>query len=269
MNNICKPKITAKPFFSIVTCTKNSEKFLQENIDSVRGQTMTDYEHIFIDGFSTDNTLKIIKDYQVKNKSRVRLYKSPPKGISNAFNKGVLKGKGHWIVFLNSDDRLYDRRVLSTVYSYLSKNSRIKLVWGKSVNLTESATGKSERIIPGRKIFQKLGFWRMLLFNDYIPHQSVYMNRELFLKYGIFNERLDIAMDYEMWLRLSKGNVSNGFIDRKLSVYRYRKLSDKRLYEVLNEYNKVFNLHIKNPFTRLMLIKFDAFKLNLQKLLVR
>ena len=51
---------------SIITVTKNSEKFLQENIDSLKNQTYQNFEHIIIDGGSTDKTLKIIKKYKIK-----------------------------------------------------------------------------------------------------------------------------------------------------------------------------------------------------------
>jgi len=66
-----------QPFFSIVTCTYNSERFVQRNIDSVRSQTFKNYEHIFIDGYSKDRTVQIIRDYLSKSKSKVKLFQFP------------------------------------------------------------------------------------------------------------------------------------------------------------------------------------------------
>lgn len=87
-----------RPFFSIITCTYNSEKFLQENIDSVKSQTFKDYEHIFIDGYSTDDTNKIINKYILIDR-RSKIFKYPPKGISNAFNLGIKKSLGKYLFF--------------------------------------------------------------------------------------------------------------------------------------------------------------------------
>jgi glycosyltransferase involved in cell wall biosynthesis len=79
-----------KPFFSIITATLNSEKFLRDNIESVKKQTFQDFEHIFIDGFSNDATVEIIKEYQrERGESKVKIFQYPPKGVTDAFNKGI------------------------------------------------------------------------------------------------------------------------------------------------------------------------------------
>ena len=53
---------------TIITVTKNSEKFIKQNIKSVQNQSYKNYEHIIVDGNSEDNTIKIIKSYKKKNK---------------------------------------------------------------------------------------------------------------------------------------------------------------------------------------------------------
>jgi glycosyltransferase involved in cell wall biosynthesis len=252
-----------RPFFSIVTCTRNSEEFLSDNINSVELQTFKDYEHIFIDGFSSDKTTGIIKSYQKKDKNRVFFFQFPAKGISDAFNKGILKGRGQWIVFLNSDDCFYDRSVLNSVHDYLLKNTEVKIVYGKSVFLNELGKGnKNRRVIPHRKIYRKLRFWLIALTN-YIPHQSVFMHRDLFLKCGGFDEKLNTCQDYEMWFRLSKNRVSNGYIDRKLSIFRYRKDAATQSPEHLSVHYKILKKYIKNSF--LLLFLKTIHRLNLQR----
>lgn len=79
-----------KPFFTIITCTYNSAIFVENNIRSVKEQSYTDFEHIFIDGNSTDTTLDKIRKYQNKYPQKVMLYARAPKGISNAFNDTFL-----------------------------------------------------------------------------------------------------------------------------------------------------------------------------------
>lgn len=78
---------------SIITCTWNSEKYLQECIDSVKNQSWNlKIEHIFVDGFSTDKTLEIIQSYQKECKDRidVKILQSSPKGVYNAMTFNFL-----------------------------------------------------------------------------------------------------------------------------------------------------------------------------------
>ena len=86
---------------SIITVTKNSEKFLSENILSVKSQNYKNFEHIIVDGNSKDKTIKIIKSYKknikfIKNKN--------DKGLYHAMNVGIKKSSGDIIGILNSDD---------------------------------------------------------------------------------------------------------------------------------------------------------------------
>jgi glycosyltransferase involved in cell wall biosynthesis len=103
---------------SIITVTKNSEKFLQKTIDSLSQQTYQNFEHIVIDGASTDLTLDIIK----KNSNKITKWISEPdQGLYYAMNKGLSLCTGEIIGILNSDD-VYFQDTLSIVNEYFSKN---------------------------------------------------------------------------------------------------------------------------------------------------
>ena len=92
------------PLISIITVALNSEKFLQQAINSVLNQSYKNYEHIIIDGQSTDGTLDIIK----KNKSKIDNWISEKdNGFSEAVNKGIKLSRGSIIAILNSDDIYY------------------------------------------------------------------------------------------------------------------------------------------------------------------
>lgn len=226
-----------KPFFSIVTCTYNSEEFLQQNIKSVESQTFHDYEHIFIDGKSRDKTLKIIFDYK-KNNNRVKLFSYLPKGISNAFNKGVVRSRGKYIFFLNSDDYFYDERVLEHTYSFIQKNPSADWFYGKICEVDENSVALG--IFPRQFIFHKQNYWLLKLIN-FIPHQSVFMNKEVFIKFGMFDENIQYLMDYEYWLRVGKKTKWN-YMDIIVSNYRNRKDSNSASKE---NYKKVMSQMLK------------------------
>ena len=110
------------PFFSIVTGTYNSEKYVGQNMKSVDDQTFNDYEHLIIDGQSTDDTLSIV-DKARKKSSKIKVFSFPPKGISNALNQGINKSSGTYIIHLNSDDSFYDSRVLEKVRAWIEENN--------------------------------------------------------------------------------------------------------------------------------------------------
>ena len=101
---------------SIITVTKNSEKYLKKNIESVLTQSYKNYEHIIVDGNSSDKTIKIIKSY--KNKIKY-IRNINDKGLYHAMNVGIKKSKGDIIGILNSDD-IYFRNTLKIVNKYFN-----------------------------------------------------------------------------------------------------------------------------------------------------
>ncbi len=201
------------PFFSIITCTYNSDKTLSRTIESVKNQTFKDFEHIFIDANSTDSTQKLIKGYQ-KTSSSVKIYKYPPKGISDAMNMGISHARGKYIIHLHGDDYLYSDDVLQKAYNYL-KDQKYDWVYGQINTFDE--TNSSIGIFPKRKIFQIASSLLLQLFN-FIPHQAVFIKKEVFNKFGIFDESIKIAMDYEFWLRIAPKTTWK-YIDLIVSNY--------------------------------------------------
>lgn len=189
-----------KPLFSVVTCAYNSGKYLQKNIDSVESQIFDNYEHIFIDGNSTDETVSMIKKYQQKYPDRIKLFSLAPKGISNAMNEGIRRSSGQFIIHLHSDDSFYSNTVLHEV-SPLLNNNTVDWVYGK----INTVNGNRERIgiFPTRRVFQLSSRWLLGFFN-FVPHQAVFIRKSVFDRFGLFDEKLKIAMDYDYWLRISK-----------------------------------------------------------------
>ena len=145
---------------SIITCTWNSEKYLQECIDSVKNQLLNiKIEHIFVDGLSTDKTIEIIQSYQEKCKDRIdiKILQSSPKGVYNAMNQGIDNATGDYLLFLNSDDYLED----DILGKYLEqvKLSKKDIYYGNLEFFTPEGqhfpTGRLHRL---RLFLAKLGF---------------------------------------------------------------------------------------------------------------
>jgi glycosyltransferase involved in cell wall biosynthesis len=211
------------PFFSVITCTLNSERFVLENINSVKNEKLSDYEHIFIDGYSKDSTPRIIKNYKKELPKKVRMYQCSPKGVANAFNAGIRKARGIYIIHLNSDDYFYDSNVLYDVSRFLKKYPELDWIFGKVVVTRES--GSFLHTIPclNPNIFGNLKY-QLLKFVNYIPHQGVFITRSVFEKYGLFDEKVGNITDYEFWLRIAN-KTKFLFFDRKISYYRVHRMS--------------------------------------------
>jgi glycosyltransferase involved in cell wall biosynthesis len=98
---------------SIITVCFNSEKTIGANIRSVAKQSYNNFEHIIIDGGSSDTTLKKIESSLTS--PNTTLISEPDRGIYDAMNKGLRLANGEIICFLNSDDLFADDLVLATV----------------------------------------------------------------------------------------------------------------------------------------------------------
>jgi len=206
------------PYFSIITCTLNSDKFLLRNLDSVKNQSLHNYEHIFIDGGSTDDTKRILNVYKKDRVNRASITTSLKRGVSLAFNKGIKMSRGKYLIFLNSDDYFYDYNVLRDSYNFLTKYNHLDWIYGK-INVIEE-DGKPVGIFPTKKIFQISNNF-ILKFISFIPHQAVFMKKEVFNKYGGFDTSLKVNMDTDLWLRIGP-KTKWVFFDRNISNYTLR-----------------------------------------------
>src|SRR3954451_23901291 len=93
---------------SIITAVYNGEMLLERFFESVIKQNKQHYELIIIDGGSKDKSVALIKQYE---KDISYWISEPDKGIYDAWNKGIEKASGNWIMFLGCDDKLVDSAI--------------------------------------------------------------------------------------------------------------------------------------------------------------
>ena len=105
---------------SIITVTHNSASTIVHCLNSVSKQVHKPFEHIIIDGTSTDNTILMINNHKT---DFINLVSEPDSGIYDAMNKGIQIAKGDVIGFLNSDDFYADDFVLSRVVEIFSSST--------------------------------------------------------------------------------------------------------------------------------------------------
>ena len=104
---------------TIIIATYNSEKYLDKCLESIAIQSYPKIELIIIDNCSTDSTLNIINKYNLR--INLRVFSEPDSGIYDALNKGVVLASGEYILFLGSDDYLYEPQTIENIFFTLPK----------------------------------------------------------------------------------------------------------------------------------------------------
>lgn len=192
---------------SIVTCTWNSESYLKVAIDSVLMQEYKDYEFIFVDGGSEDETLKIIESV---NAPKIILHNIRG-GIAKAMNEGIKAATGDIIIHLHSDDYLLHKKVFSRVVKVF-EDTKCEWLFGRILNDRDGLLFPESYVAPQYS-------YKNLIKSNIVPHAATFVKKTLFDKCGYFDEHLKYAMDYEMWLRLGQHSEPEMLRDA-LSVFR-------------------------------------------------
>ena len=181
---------------SIITCTFNSERYLQQCIDSVKGQSFPFIEHIFIDGSSKDRTIEII----ARNYERPILLSEPDNGIYDAFNKGVALATGDIVGFLHSDDELASFETIQRIVSAFQNKPDAQYYCGRMLQIRPE--NGSIYGIYGKEPNKNEMFHLMS-----IAHPTVYCRRTLMDDIGPYTLQYKIAGDVEWCFRLIDSNA--------------------------------------------------------------
>ncbi|KAB7732818.1 glycosyltransferase [Rudanella paleaurantiibacter] len=177
-----------KPRISVITIAMNARDDLVRSIMSVREQTGVAYEHIVIDGGSTDGSVEWLRQ---DNHPCVRWISEPDKGIYDAMNKGIDRVRGEWIYFLSGGDRVLPG-VFERVGPLLMPNLDVLV-------------GNIRQTDGGRFMGT---FSEAMLVSNLIHHQAAFYNRRLFDSFR-YDTSLRAISDYELnlMLYLEKKNV--------------------------------------------------------------
>ena len=216
--NIIAPKV------SIITICLNSGKYMESTIRNVRSQTYGNIEYVVIDGGSRDNTQEILKAH---HKEIDYWISEPDKGISDAFNKGVRASTGDIIAFLNSQDYYYHNEVVARAVQLFSEHPESTIVYGKTCYVPEH----SHEIVGTMGMPFTQDSMRK---RNITPHQSVFMKRSVFERYGLYKLDYRYVMDYEHLLRCTE--TEHPYLtDEIWAVMRLGGASDSDKFSVIRE----------------------------------
>lgn len=179
---------------SLVTTTFNSGKTVRDTLESVLRQTFTDYEYIIIDGASQDDTIAVIREYEVKFAGRLRWVSEPDGGIYDAMNKGLSMAKGEVLMLLNSDDMFSRPDVLSLVAGTFERSPEADGLYADLKYVSQYDTDKVVRV-------WKTGVQRPFRQGWHPAHPTFYVRRSIYERYGYFNLKYGLAADFDLMLR--------------------------------------------------------------------
>ena len=196
------------PLVTIITIVSNNVSTIRNAVQSIAYQDYDNIEHIVIDNCSTDGTLAAVNE-QVKDLSLV--ISEPDKGIYYALNKGIELSHGEIIGFLNSDDVLKNRKVISTIVSEL-QSSKSDAVYGDLQYFSKKFPNKIIRIWKAGNYSK-----RKIEFGWMPPHPTFYTYKYLYDQYGFFDVSYQISSDYDMMIKLLyQNNLQATYIPKVL-----------------------------------------------------
>ena len=203
------------PLVSVITPVYNREKYLEKCIESILKQTYTNFEFLIIDDNSFDNTLEIIKNYELID-SRIKVLKNEKNiGATLSFNQGLDICKGKYVARMDSDDiSLLDR--LKKQVDIFESWSELEVLGAGAILIDSQENEIGRRKFPSN--FKKI----KNILNSGVPvfDPSVMMRTTTLKEINGFDNRLAPADDYHLWLTLFKQDKIISNLDNYLIKYR-------------------------------------------------
>ena len=188
-----KEGLPGQPLVSIITIVLNAEDHIQKTIESVLHQSYVPIEYIVVDGGSTDNTLSVIR----QNDEKIDYWVSESdKGVSDAFNKGIIAARGKYIGLINAGDWYEPETVQCVVETFLAAPET-----GVVCGALQFWDGLKQEYIC-----QSVP--RFLERDMTITHPTCFISADLYDSFGLYENEYKFAMDYKLLLRLKLQGVS-------------------------------------------------------------
>ncbi len=193
---------------SIITPSFNQGRFIRDTIESVLNQNYSNFEHIVIDGGSTDETIDILKSFP-----HLKWVSEPDSGAANAINKGFSMVRGDVLTWLNSDD-YFENNIFKYIEELFLKYGLDKIIIGSltwvDANKQLIGVDKNHRITREFLIHKNA---------DLLRQPCMFYSTDLFRKSGGLNESLRLVFDYELFIKMLSLAVPI-YVDKNLAYQR-------------------------------------------------
>lgn len=235
--------MTNDKLVSIIIPVYNASRFLEETINSIQEQTYSNWEAIFIDDCSSDNSYNLIKKYQKEDK-RIKLIKNKTNsGSAVSRNNGIDHAEGDYLCFLDADDKWHPKKI----------EKQLKFM--KKLNCEFSFTGyqfADEKCNPNGKIVSvpdKINYQQTLK-NTTIWTSTVMFDMEKLSKEDIYMPNVARGQDTATWWKVLKKIDCAYGLNEVLSYYRRSEgtLSSNKFIALKRTWNLYRNVEHLNIF---------------------
>ena len=216
----------------------NTEKYLEECLESALNQAYNEIEIIAVDDGSTDNSLNILKKYSDK----IKIISKENGGTASALNAGIKNMKGEWFKWLSADDILYPNAVLELINAAKLLSNK-KYILYTNYDIIDSQGEIIDQMIEPN--YNKLDSFNVnvILLDHFIGNGTTSLiHKSIIDEFGMFNETIGYKEDYELWLRYNLlYNCHIHLVPKNLAKYRVHKkqLSSEKASTSLLQNNNI------------------------------
>jgi glycosyltransferase involved in cell wall biosynthesis len=234
-----------QPTLSIITVILNGEKYLEESFKSLHQQKNLNYEHIVIDGGSSDDTIKIIK----KNENKIDYWcQINDRGIYDAFNFGMMLSRGKYLGFLNSDD-IYSEKAFYYLKSYIENYPEKDFIFG--------AVKKHWGVLYGYKPFKIYWSWGF-----YSSHSTgFFIKLSAAKRVGLYNLKYKFSSDYDYFFRMIIKEKLKGIGTKKNELFGiFRRGGFSSRIKFIDHFFEEIKIRIDNGQNKILILLIFIFK---------
>lgn len=220
-----------KPLITIITITYNAGKVLEKTVDSILTQTYKNYEHLVIDGASTDDTLK-----KARKNPDARIISEKDRGLYDAMNKGLKYAKGEYVIFLNAGDTF---RTSDTLAQYAAATvSSPDIIYADTMVVNE----KGEDIAPRHHSAPALLTFESFSKGMLVCHQAFMVRKRIAPNYDLAYK---FSADYDWTIKCIKNTDPEKCVNLNTYAINYLSdgLTDKNKIKSLKERYKIMSTH--------------------------
>ena len=199
----------------------------------MHSQVFSAFEHIVIDGGSKDGSIKVLERYE--KEYNLSWISEPDNGIADAMNKGVKLSTGDYILFIHADDLLHSSYTLQKVYEDIKQSDC--LIY--SFQVEHNGIGNRSKVMNPPRLL----WWNR--FRNNIPHQGVFVHKDIFRGVGLFDTTYSICMDYDFFYRAFNSGATVKKINRIVSRMGGRGISSNHEMDK-TRLKEGFKIQIKN-----------------------
>lgn len=248
-----------KPTFSVVIPLYNKEKHIRRAIDSVLNQDYKDFNIIIIDDGSSDSSREIVENYK---DTQIKYFRQENQGVSIARNNGIKYSSGDYIALLDADDE-WTKTHLSDILTMIKKYPNSGIYATAYMIVDEKGLKKKLWEDEGNSIYP-IDFFKETYPDKKLPitASSVCIPKDMFIKYGFFQENHPRGEDLDLWARIAL--FEEVIFYRKSSSIYYKNSENRSIqkinieeYPFINTY-KNLSYNDKNLTTKIYVKEFVA-----------